>query len=134
MQALCSSMYHGAAKPAVGEKQEMPNVCPAAEHAEKKGENKSLSTNSFIDNIAALEKAARLYEEAEALMHEGKADEACVLYEKIRELCPGHRYADMAADRLNELQGLRTKPGEGAEEGQEPPRAGEVFEALGNLF
>ncbi len=134
MQSLCSSMYHGAAKPAVGEEQEMPSVCPAATHAEKKGENKTLSPNSVLEKIEDVEKAARLYEKAEALMHEGKVDEACVLYEKIRGLCPGHRYANMAADRLNELQGLRTKPGEGVEEGQEPPRAGEVFEALGDLF
>ncbi|MBI1914813.1 MAG: STN domain-containing protein [Planctomycetes bacterium] len=134
MQALCASMYQGTAKPAVGEEQETPNVCPAVERVEKKGENKTLPPNNFIENIEKLEKAGRLYEEAEALMHEGKVDEACGLYEQIRCLCPGHRYAEMAAERLGELQGLRTKPVEGIEEGQEAPSAGEVFEAMGNLI
>jgi hypothetical protein len=133
MQALCASMSHGAAKPAAGEEQESPSVCPAAEHTEKKAEEKSSDVRSFLNNLEALEKAARLYEEAEALMHEGKVDEACGLYEKIRELCPGHRYADMAADRLQELQGLRTKPAEGVEEGQTPPDMGQVFGAIGDL-
>ena len=31
MQALCSSMYHGAANPAVSEEQETPSVCPSVE-------------------------------------------------------------------------------------------------------
>src|SRR5262245_14084613 len=54
-------------------------------------------------------------------MHEGEVDKACALYEKIREMCPGHRYADMAADRLEQLRGLRT----GTEEKSKPDAAGD---------
>src|SRR6185436_12771002 len=95
LQALYASMYHDAPKPAASEEQEAPSVCPAAEPKEKKAEDESSSSRSFLDNIEALEQSGQLYEQAEALMHEGKVDEACAQYEKIRELCPGHRYADM---------------------------------------
>ena len=120
---------------------ETPSVCPRARSNEPKKDESNvydlfgvLKQNSVLDNIKNLESAARMYDDAEALLHQGKTDEACVLYEKIRCLVPGHRFADKAAERLHELQSQRAKPADESPQGKPSPSAGEeLMEALGDL-
>jgi hypothetical protein len=67
-------------------------------------------------------------------MHEGRVDEACSLYEEVRRLVPGHRFAEMAADRLGDLDGLRSRPPAGAEPQESPPDLSELFQGARRLF
>jgi hypothetical protein len=71
-----------------------------------------------ISNIEKLERAAKMYEEAEVLAHQGEMKKACALYTSIRKLCPGSRYDQMAAERLAGMGGAVDAIGE---EQETPP-------------
>lgn len=92
------------------------------------------------------DQAAEIYHDAECLMHEGRTEEACQLYEQVQEIAPKSRYAEMAQDRLSSLKDLRadnpslkqpvptrkrTKTAQGAEEASSIDRARKsIFELL----
>lgn len=74
-------------------------------------------TNSVLEKLEQVERASQLYSQAEDMMHDGDLEKARKMYEEICTLVPGHRFADMASDRLNSLKGLTT----GAEEQEKTP-------------
>jgi tetratricopeptide (TPR) repeat protein len=118
------------------EEQEVPSVCPFLEKGVQKAQPAPTAPleTSVLDRLDDLEKAARFYEDAETLMHEGRVDKACALYEEIIRLVPGHRFANMAADRLKESAGLRSQPETGTEEPQANLGLIELYQAAHMLL
>jgi hypothetical protein len=99
------------------------------------------STVSVLDNLQKLEQAAKEYQKAEHYRRTGKVKSAGRLYEDVRQLCPGSRYARQAGQRLEELQARSGTRPAGDEEAEEPPsnlphkeRASDVEKALAKLL
>ncbi len=61
------------------------------------------SPPTVTDNLQKLTHARALYEQAEHCRRMGQPESAQHIYEKVQELCPGSRYAQLAARRLNHL-------------------------------
>jgi hypothetical protein len=69
---------------------------------------------TVTDNLEKLQQAQALLEQAEHCRRMGQTESARHIYEKVRHLCPGSRYAQMAGRRLNLLQ---------AQEARQPEKA-----------
>ncbi len=107
---------------------------PPKDAGEEKAEPVDSVEGSVLEKLDELDKAGRLYADAEVLMHEGRVDEACSLYEEVRRLVPGHRFAEMAADRLGDLEGLRSRPPAAAEQQESTADLSEVFQGTRRLL
>jgi hypothetical protein len=85
--------------------------------------------HSVLENLERLEKARRLYRQAEFYRRVGKGETAARLYEKVQRLCPGSRYDRKATGRLQvlhreeEVQAPAGEEQEAGPEDREPPRA-----------
>jgi hypothetical protein len=58
---------------------------------------------TVTDNLQKLEHARALMEQADHCRRGGQIEAARHIYERVRELCPGSRYAQIAARRLTRL-------------------------------
>jgi hypothetical protein len=61
------------------------------------------SSATVSDNLEKLQHARALMEQAEHCRRMGQTESAQHIYEKVQELCPGSRYAQLARRRLNLL-------------------------------
>jgi general secretion pathway protein D len=59
---------------------------------------------TVTDNLQKLQQAQALLEQADHCRRMGQTESALHIYEKVQRLCPGSRYAQMAARRLMRLQ------------------------------
>jgi tetratricopeptide (TPR) repeat protein len=123
--------------PASGEQQEPPaaepSTCP---YLREKAAREQAGTpsapeapGSVIDNLEKLEQASRVYRRGEAYRRRGQVREARGCYEKVRELCPGSRFARLAGERLEHLRAAEIKHADeatGEEEDAPPPTPGEM--------
>jgi Flp pilus assembly secretin CpaC len=92
--------------------------CPAPKAAEmaRAALDPTTLARAIEDQMEKIEAARSAYRKAEQYRRAGRIEMACRKYQEVRELCPGTRQAEMAAERLSELQEQR-----GATEESEPP-------------
>jgi hypothetical protein len=60
--------------------------------------------STVTDNLQKLEHARALMEQADHCRRAGQIEAARHIYERVRELCPGSRYAQIAGRRMKLLQ------------------------------
>jgi hypothetical protein len=65
---------------------------------------------TVVENLQKLEQAQRLFKKAEECRWRGQQDWAAHAYQKIQELCPGSRMAQMAARRYQQLHAVEACP------------------------
>jgi hypothetical protein len=92
--------------------------CPAPKAVEKAKPATDPTTlaRAIEEQMEKFEAARAAYRKAEQYRRAGRSELACRKYEEVRQLCPGTRQAEMAAERLGEMQEQR-----GATEESEPP-------------
>ncbi len=65
---------------------------------------------TVTDNLQKLQQARVLLDQADHCRRMGQAESARHIYERVRELCPGSRYAQMAGRRLQLIQAHPVPP------------------------
>jgi hypothetical protein len=66
-------------------------------------------TATVIENLEKLAQGHKLYKQGEYYRKLGKTETARYYYERVRELCPGASCAQMASDRISEMQASATQ-------------------------
>ena len=72
-----------------------------------------------LDNLRKLRQARRLLEQAEYYARTGHPAAADALYRRVKALCPGSRYDDLASERMEKMH-AGTSTGTGQAESEEP--------------